>query len=79
MLEMYSPIQGILAFLYGREALLLTLPDGGLLFVWACTDSSAHLDEGEPIGAYCAISYDERLTWRERVYNLGSKLDWGVT
>jgi len=58
VLEMYSPnrrfsnIQGILAFLYGREALLLTLPDGGVLFVWAYANPFAHIDEGEPIGVY---------------------------
>ncbi len=55
---------------------MLTFPDGGVLFVWTYTNPFAHIDEGEPLGVYYAISYDEGLTWREWVHSLGSKLDW---
>ncbi len=63
---------------YGGELLLLTLPDGGVLCVWAHTNPFAHLDEGEPIGVYYAVSYDGGLTWSERdvLYRRPEERSW---
>lgn len=51
---------------YGGEFLLLALPDGGVLMVWAHTNPDFHLDEGEPLGVYYALSYDGGDSWTRR-------------